>query len=91
MTVARFAAPTAKRQSSRSSASEEWQADLRDIADRLTASCRAVDPASTDEVIQMAHAADVVEGETTKVEVSTAIGETKAAEPEADFAAGLFD
>ena len=41
----------------------EWQADLRDIADRLTASCRAVDPASTDEVIQLAHAADVVEGE----------------------------
>src|SRR5262249_58065889 len=43
---------------------EEWQADLRDLSDRLTASCRAVDPASTDEVIQMAHAADVVEGET---------------------------
>jgi hypothetical protein len=42
----------------------EWQADLRDVADRLTASCREVDPASTDEVIQLAHAADVVEGET---------------------------
>jgi superfamily II DNA/RNA helicase len=43
---------------------EEWRADLRDVSDRLTASCRAVDPASTDEIIQQAHAAaDVVEGE----------------------------
>ena len=41
----------------------DWQADLRDVADQLTASCRAVDPASTDEVIEQAHAADVVEGE----------------------------
>ncbi len=41
----------------------DWQAELRELADRLTASCRAVDPASTDEVIQLAHAADVVEGE----------------------------
>jgi len=43
---------------------EEWQGDLRDVSDRLTASCREVDPASTDEMIQSAHAADVVEGET---------------------------
>lgn len=43
---------------------EEWQKDLREIADQLTESCRAVDPASTNETIQMAHAADVVEGET---------------------------
>jgi hypothetical protein len=40
-----------------------WQAELRDIADQLTAACRAVDPASTDEMIEQAHAADVVEGE----------------------------
>jgi superfamily II DNA/RNA helicase len=43
---------------------EEWRGFLRELADQLTASCRAVDPASTDEVIQQAHAADVVEGET---------------------------
>jgi hypothetical protein len=43
---------------------EAWQGDLRDLSDRLTASCREVDPASTDEAIQRAHAADVVEGET---------------------------
>jgi superfamily II DNA/RNA helicase len=42
---------------------EKWQRDLRVLADELTVSCRAVDPASTDEVIQQAHAADVVEGE----------------------------
>jgi superfamily II DNA/RNA helicase len=42
---------------------EEWRADLRDIADQLTASCREVDPTSTDEMIELAHAADVVEGE----------------------------
>lgn len=44
---------------------EEWQADLRDLADRLTASCREVDPTSTDEVVELARAADVVEGEAT--------------------------
>jgi hypothetical protein len=44
-----------------------WQADLREIAERLTASCREVDPASTDETIELAHAADVVEGETESV------------------------
>jgi superfamily II DNA/RNA helicase len=43
---------------------EEWQACLRDIAERLTASCREIDPTSTDETIDQAHAADVVEGET---------------------------
>jgi superfamily II DNA/RNA helicase len=42
---------------------EEWQAVLRDLAERLTASCRAIDPTSTDEAIELAHAADVVEGE----------------------------
>jgi superfamily II DNA/RNA helicase len=40
-----------------------WQVDLRDIADQLTASCREVDLTSTDEAIELAHAADVVEGE----------------------------
>jgi superfamily II DNA/RNA helicase len=40
-----------------------WQGELRDIADQLTASCREVDPTSTDEAMQQAHAADVVEGE----------------------------
>jgi superfamily II DNA/RNA helicase len=42
---------------------DEWRAELREIADRLTESCRVVDPTSTDEAIELAHAADVVEGE----------------------------
>ncbi len=42
---------------------EAWKAEMRDIGDRLTASCREVDPASTEETIELAHAADVVEGE----------------------------
>jgi superfamily II DNA/RNA helicase len=42
---------------------EAWQTEMREIAELLTASCREVDPASTDEVIEHAHAADVVEGE----------------------------
>jgi hypothetical protein len=42
---------------------DAWQAELRDIGDQLTASCREVDPTSTDEMIEKAHAADVVEGE----------------------------
>jgi superfamily II DNA/RNA helicase len=41
----------------------DWKQDLADVAERLTASCRAVDPSSTDEVIEQARAADVVEGE----------------------------
>ena len=40
-----------------------WQAELRDIADQLTASCRAVDPTSTDEAMAQVGVADVVEGE----------------------------
>jgi superfamily II DNA/RNA helicase len=45
-----------------------WQEELRDLAERLTASCRAVDPTSTEEAIQHAHAADIVEGEEAPVE-----------------------
>lgn len=44
-------------------AADQWQADLRDLAERLTASCRAVDPQSTDKAMEQAHTADVVEGE----------------------------
>lgn len=33
------------------------------MKDKLTETCRAVDPSSTDSAIKKAHAADVVEGE----------------------------
>ena len=62
----------------------------RDISDRLTASCRAVDPASTDEVIQYAHAADVVEGETPAL-AQPAAAETATEAPGPAFDAGVFD
>ncbi|HEX5443517.1 MAG TPA: helicase-related protein, partial [Pirellulales bacterium] len=42
---------------------DDWQAELRELSQRLAASCREVDPASTEELIAQAHAADVVEGE----------------------------
>jgi hypothetical protein len=42
---------------------ETWKAELKEIADKLTDICRAVDPTSTEEAIKKAHAADVVEGE----------------------------
>lgn len=68
---------------------EEWQTHLRELSDQLTVSCRAVDPASTDEIIQMAHAADVVEGETeAKVEVEAA---TPAAPEQSSFGEGVFE
>lgn len=40
-----------------------WSSRLRDLADRLTASCQAVDPTSTAEMVELARAADVVTGE----------------------------
>jgi len=43
---------------------EEWQADLSDVAEQLTVSCRGVDPESTDKTIEAANSApDIVKGE----------------------------
>jgi hypothetical protein len=33
---------------------DEWQGEMRDIADRLTDVCRQVDPTSTDETLEQA-------------------------------------
>jgi hypothetical protein len=68
---------------------QEWQADLRDLSDRLTASCRAVDPASTDEIIQQAHAADVVEGETPALQTPATTPQAEETQP--SFEAGIWD
>lgn len=67
---------------------EEWQADLRDLSERLTASCRAVDPTSTDEMIQRAHAADIVEGETPP---TAPPAPTPPPAEEQTFGAGIWD
>jgi superfamily II DNA/RNA helicase len=55
---------------------DEWRAELKDISERLTASCREVDPASTEELIERAHAADLVEGESHAAELTAALGDS---------------
>ena len=50
---------------------DEWNADLRDISERLTSSCRAVDPESTDKAIEAAETSvDFVKGEATAIAVN---------------------
>ncbi|MCS6864242.1 MAG: DEAD/DEAH box helicase [Gemmataceae bacterium] len=75
---------------------EQWKTELREISEKLTAICRAVDPTSTEQAIQRAHAADVVEGEehATVATASEPIQPTPPSEPEEDadaFAAGILD
>ncbi|MEX1095648.1 MAG: DEAD/DEAH box helicase [Planctomycetales bacterium] len=49
-----------------------WRAELRELADRLIESCRAIDPESTDKTIEAAQARpDVVVGETVATEQAT--------------------
>ena len=43
-------------------AAEDWRADLNEIAERLTASCRTVDPTSTDHALEEIEAQLEVEG-----------------------------
>jgi hypothetical protein len=75
---------------------EDWQAELRELIARLTATCREVDPTSTDETIQKAHAADLVEGEHPPPPLDVAAAAAPASElpPEEEssmFGAGIFD
>jgi hypothetical protein len=78
---------------------EEWQEFLRDLANRLTDSCRRVDPTSTEETIQRAQSADALAGQGPAVHVVPAsLGEIKEAATEApaidsdkEFGAGLFE
>jgi superfamily II DNA/RNA helicase len=72
-----------------------WKRDLKEIADKLTDICRAVDPTSTEETIKKAHAADVVEGEEHAAAVSSSSPGVppRPAEPgeEDVFGAGIVD
>jgi superfamily II DNA/RNA helicase len=75
---------------------DEWKRELREISDKLTDICRAVDPTSTEQAIQRAHAADVVEGEehATIATATEPIQPTPPSEPEEDadaFSAGILD
>ena len=64
---------------------DKWKSDLKELADKLTATCRAVDPSSTEDAIKKAHAADVVEGEE---HAKTVVAKT-AAEVEEAFGEGI--
>ncbi len=66
----------------------DWHSDLREIADRLTASCREVDPASTDEIIEQAEAANalVSAGEVTAAPLPASLPD-----PTAGFGTGIFE
>jgi superfamily II DNA/RNA helicase len=52
-----------------------WKADLAAIAEKLTLTCRAVDPQSTEATIRHAHAAKAAEPIETAVEVEPGFGE----------------
>jgi len=66
-----------------------WQDELKGLADRLTETCRAVDPTSTEQAIKKAHAADVVEGEE---HAAVRVIHTAQTKTEADtFAEGLTE
>jgi superfamily II DNA/RNA helicase len=67
---------------------EQWKADLKEMKDKLTETCRAVDPSSTDSAIKKAHAADVVEGE--EHAATQAKATIEPAEQDA-FAEGILD
>ncbi len=70
----------------------EWQAELRQLAERLTESCRSVDPTSTDQMIQLAHmAADVVEGESHAQTAGAAPAPVAPPEETTTFGAGVFE
>jgi superfamily II DNA/RNA helicase len=77
---------------------EDWLEFLRDLANRLTDSCRRVDPTSTEEAIQRAHSTDALVGQKPTVDVvPTALSDIQSpgapsqpTEPEDEFGAGLF-
>ena len=70
-----------------------WKADLKDIADKLTETCRSIDPTSTEQTIKMAHAiADVVEGEDhAQAVVATSLTDVTTEPEEQAFGAGLME
>jgi hypothetical protein len=67
----------------------DWQRDLREIAARISASCRAVDPTSTDYMLQHAGDQDLVALDKPTGNVATILETksepTEAADPYADW------
>ncbi|MBI1900980.1 MAG: DEAD/DEAH box helicase [Planctomycetia bacterium] len=65
-----------------------WQADLRELVEAITASCRDVDPESTDKFIEERSAADPIRGE----QLVPPAAEKSSAEPrQTEFGKGIFD
>ncbi|MFM7149743.1 MAG: helicase, partial [Gemmataceae bacterium] len=74
---------------------ESWINQLRDISERLTASCRVVDPTSTQDVIENARSVDFMDEEKSSntafhEKSSTNVGKT-ATQMTLDFADGIFE
>jgi hypothetical protein len=75
-----------------------WRDELRDLATKLTESCRAVDPNSTDSALQHAADVDIVRGETVLpapvVELLTTVAASQASVTEDstsdEFGAGIL-
>lgn len=67
-----------------------WRTELRELADRLTESCRAVDPQSTEHALQHAADHDLLRGETAaSSEPPPDVSETELSEEAEDFGGGL--
>jgi superfamily II DNA/RNA helicase len=64
-----------------------WQADLRELVETITASCREVDPESTDKFIDELSAADAVRGE----QAAAPLAANASAKPKSEFGKGVFD
>lgn len=67
----------------------DWQESLRKLSDQLTESCRRVDPTSTEEAIQRAKTADLVEDES-KIKQVEAVVTGDGFEPDPAFGEGLL-
>jgi len=63
---------------------EDWQKEMDDISDQLTAACRSVDPASTDDAIQQLKPQETVKS----IEKVTDFGQHEVSQ---DFGSGIFD
>jgi superfamily II DNA/RNA helicase len=70
-----------------------WHEWLKSLADRLTETCRAVDPASTDQAIESARSGDLVSGEKKTLDDPSVVVLFDSANQESgdSFGAGLVD
>ena len=74
---------------------QAWRDQLRDIAARLTESCRAVDPSSTDHTLQHATDPDLLRGETAShappPALAASVQVVESPSPDDDFGTGILE